>query len=292
MNVYLRNCKSDGGVIIHKVKHEKERGGGFGRIQQALEGLLENEEAGERDDGQYDNIFLVDLAGQRLRLQVVNTKGAGGDRIIPTTSGHAINTKGMGCNDRMAAPGGDPYFDIFATDDIVIAERFDPWGQGSEGTETLTIHRTPVGEISSVSNNGDLLAVYDYDTAGRCVSLDLPTVEKRTDTLDACGNPTESVLLCRSTIPGTPDETFTTTATYDAASRCVSSSDSIGNTDLFAYDSMDRCTLHTGPNGLVIHCDYDIDTPGSGFSSVRQWCDYNNDNLQDQIFSNVILCGD
>ena len=64
MNVYLRNCKSDGGVIIHKVKHEKERGGGFGRIQQALEGLLENEEAGDRDDGQYDNIFLVDLAGQ------------------------------------------------------------------------------------------------------------------------------------------------------------------------------------------------------------------------------------
>ena len=191
----------------------------------------------------------------------------------------------------MASPSGDPFFDIFATDDIVIAERFDPLGQGSEGTETLTIHRTPVGEISSVSNNGDLLAVFDYDTAGRCVSLDLPTVEKRTDTLDACGNPTESVLLCRSTIPGTPDETFTTTATYDAASRCVSSSDSIGNTDLFAYDSMDRCVSHTGPNGLVIHCDYDIDTPGSGFSSVRQWCDYNNDNVQDQIFSRVILSG-
>ena len=69
--------------MIHKVKHEKERGGGFGRIQQALEGLLESEEAGEgKDEGQYDNIFLVDLAGQRLRLQVVNSKGAGGQRTI------------------------------------------------------------------------------------------------------------------------------------------------------------------------------------------------------------------
>ena len=83
MNICLRNCKSEGGVVIHKVKHEKERGGGFGRIQQALEGLLETEEAGEgKDEGQYDNIFLVDLAGQRLRLQVVNSKGAGGQRTI------------------------------------------------------------------------------------------------------------------------------------------------------------------------------------------------------------------
>ena len=223
----------------------------------------------------------------------INTKGMGcNDRISPTTLGHAINTKGTGGVSRMASPSGDPFFDIFATDDIVIAERFDPLGQGSEGTETLTIHRTPVGEISSVSNNGDLLAVYDYDTAGRCVSLDLPTVEKRTDTLDACGNPTESVLLCRSTIPGTPDETFTFKNTFDACGREKMKSDCLDNIDSFEYDSMDRCVSHTRPNGLVIHCDYDIDTPGSGFSSVRQWCDYNNDNVQDQIFSSVILSGE
>ena len=219
-------------------------------------------------------------------------KGGSTHRIIPTTSGHAINTKGMGCNDRMAAPGGDPYFDIFATDDIVIAERFDPLGQGSEGTETLTIHRTPVGEISSVSNNGDLLAEYGYDTAGRCVSLDLPTVEKRTDTLDACGNPTESVLLCRSTIPGTPDETFTFKNTFDGCGREKMKSDCVDNIDSFEYDSMDRCVSHTRPNGLVIHCDYDTVSPTTGFSSVRQWCDYNNDNVQDQIFSSVILSGE
>ena len=223
----------------------------------------------------------------------INTKGMGcNDRIIPTTSGHANNTKGAGAQDRISAPGGDPFFDIFATDDIVIADRFDPWGQGSEGTETLTIHRTPVGEISSVSNNDDLLAVYGYDTAGRCVSLDLPTVEKRTDTLDACGNPTESVLLCRSTIPGTPDETFTYKNTFDACGREKMKSDCLDNIDSFEYDSMDRCVSHTRPNGLVIHCDYDTVSPTTGFSSVRQWCDYNNDNVQDQIFSSVILSGE
>ena len=191
-----------------------------------------------------------------------------------------------------SSSGGDPFFDIFATDDIVIADRFDPWGQGSTGTETLTIHHTPVSQISSVSNNSDLLAVYGYDTAGRCVSLDLPTVEQRTDTLDAGGYVTSSVLLCRSTIAGTASETYTTTATYDAAGRCLSSGDSVGNTDLFAYDSMDRCVSHTCPNGLVIHNDYDTVSPTTGFSSVRQWCDYNNDNVPDQIFSSVILCGD
>ncbi len=69
-------------------------------------------------------------------------------------------------------------------------------------------------------------------------------------------------------------------------------SDCVDNIDSFEYDSMDRCVSHTRPNGLVIHCDYDTVSPTTGFSSVRQWCDYNNDNVQDQIFSSVILSGE
>jgi hypothetical protein len=48
-----------------------------GRLQKALEGILDDTES---DD--VSNIILTDTVGQKLRLSVENTQGAGGQRHI------------------------------------------------------------------------------------------------------------------------------------------------------------------------------------------------------------------
>ena len=186
--------------------------------------------------------------------------------------------------------GGSPFFEIFVEDDQCTVARFAPGVPGPHATETTIINNSPAGLPMSVTRNGDVLETYSYDTAARHVSSTNPGVQTVTMTLDACGNPVSTVVTAHATIPGTPDETFTTTASYDAACRWVSTSDSVGNTLLHEYDSQNRVTSETLPGGLVMHHAYDSVSLMGAFSSEAH--SYSTGLMGEVTCSSICLAGE
>eukprot|EP00981_Chlorochromonas_danica_P005995 scaffold1244_cov162-Ochromonas_danica.AAC.31 len=73
--INLRYCRASEGVVIHRPKPSASQRGLVSRLQKAIEGLLEE---GEQDD--VSSIVLTDTVGQRIRLNVDNTQGTGGQR--------------------------------------------------------------------------------------------------------------------------------------------------------------------------------------------------------------------
>lgn len=183
------------------------------------------------------------------------------------------------------------FFDIFLADDTWVSERFAPGSTALPATETTTVHRSPAGLVQSVTCNGDTLASYTYDTAGRPLTCSNGACAVSV-VRDACDNVTSSTVTAFSTLAGSPAETFTTTATFDALCRSTSNSDSMGNTHTRAFDSQGRRTLETLPGGLVIHHDYDTVSTLGAFSSVTHWTDYNGDSIPDVVISSLYLNGE
>lgn len=75
--INLRYCRASEGVVIHRPKPSASQRGFVSRLQKAIEGLLEE---GEQDD--VSSIVLTDTVGQRIRLNVDNTQGTGGQRHV------------------------------------------------------------------------------------------------------------------------------------------------------------------------------------------------------------------
>jgi hypothetical protein len=76
--INLRYCKTSEGVLVHRPSTEQGAQNGIvDKLQKAIEGILEEN---EQDD--VSNVILTDTVGQRLRLNVENTQGAGGQRHI------------------------------------------------------------------------------------------------------------------------------------------------------------------------------------------------------------------
>lgn len=169
------------------------------------------------------------------------------------------------------------FFDVFVADDVWTWSRIAPGTPAPHPVETATAHRSPAGLLQSVTLNGDTLFSCAYDTAGR-----LQTVQNArvlTAVLrDAAGNVISHTRTESSTVPGTPQKSFTHTSTFDPLHRCTSVSDNGGNNENWDFDSGNRLTGHTDARGVAHRFRYDGEhgggagTPPSPFSVLHE-CD-------------------
>ena len=98
---------------------------------------------------------------------------------------------------------------------------------------------------------------YAYDTACRSVSVTDALGNQQSVVYDACDNPLVEI---SSELPavGGKTQVFSVTNIYDSFNRCVSSTDSAGNTSSYAYDSLDRCVQTMDPRGTRTFYTYDL----------------------------------
>jgi len=143
------------------------------------------------------------------------------------------------------------------------------------------VHRLPSGLPTGVTKNGDPIASFTHDTAGRLASLTRGPRQSTSFSRDAAGK-VESSTTIAHLLSGSTFETFTHTCLYDALGRRVSASDSGGNTVSSKFDSLGRVTQSTDERGVVHHFRYDGELPGGlgappqPFSSLHE-CDADND---------------
>ena len=190
-------------------------------------------------------------------------------------SGEINDVPGSANNIRLA----ESRFDYDALDLCVTRHdlHFNPATQAPVGDGEATTHiiRCPNGDCSSITDDLGHTTAFSYDTAGRVYSVSVPASKSVTTCLrDAVGNVTS---MTRTDTPdlGGPPQVFTITNVYDSRNRCVSSTDSAGNTGSCAYDSLDQIVRETDPNGNDSTHAYDglgnclTSTHYSGSSSVQ-----------------------
>jgi YD repeat-containing protein len=175
-------------------------------------------------------------------------------------------------------------------DDTITEERFTAGSTAPPVIETTTITRSPAGLAKQVSRNGDLLATFTHDTAGRTL-----TCSNAACTVSVTRDTRGNVQVCGTTqhfrVGGLPPKIFTTTHQYDPLGRLVSSTDSSGNTVTQSYDSLGR--LHTMVTALActIRCDYDGSSTAGAYSS-RVTGDLDGDGAPDIVVSSLHRCGE
>lgn len=175
-------------------------------------------------------------------------------------------------------------------DDVITEERFTPGSTAPPVVETTTITRSPAGLVKQVSRNGDTLATFTHDSAGRTVTCSNGACSVSV-TRDTRGN----VLLCGETqhfrVGGLPPKTFTTTHQYDPLGRLVQSSDSTGNTSTRSYDSLGRVRSMVTATACTVGVDYD-GSSSAGAYSQRVSADLDGDGAPDIVVSSLHRCGE
>jgi len=127
-----------------------------------------------------------------------------------------------------------------------------------DGECTTRIAFAPCGQCSSITDDLGQVTSFDYDTAGRVYSVRVPNGRAlQVCVLDPSGNVT-SVIQTDTPDLGGPAQVFSVTNVYDSLNRCVSSTDSAGNTSTCAYDSLDNpvSTVDARGNETVFAYDY------------------------------------
>lgn len=190
-------------------------------------------------------------------------------------SGELNDVPDSGGNIRLA----ESRFDYDALDLCVTRHdlHFNPSTQAPVGDGEATTHivRCPNGDCSSITDDLGHTTTFDYDAAGRVESVSVPTGKSVTTCYrDLAGNVTSMTRTDTSDLGGAP-QVFSVTNVFDSKNRCVSSTDSAGNTSSCAYDSLDRVVRETDPNGNDSTHTYDdlgnclTSTHYSGSSSVQ-----------------------
>lgn len=136
----------------------------------------------------------------------------------------------------------DPFFGVQTEDDTCTVQRFTPGSSAGAVAETTVIDRSPSGLIRALRRGADQLMSCTYDSAGR-----LATTSNGACTTAYTRNKRGEVTVCGTTTHfltvGVPDETFTTTAAYDALGRCVQTTAGAGNTLTWEFDSLGLMTM-------------------------------------------------
>ncbi len=231
------------------------------------------------------SILVNGQTGRPLAHELAHVVQQRGDKPTAGQFNSLIDSMVNIVDDRFAAGA---FFDVFTTDDVWTDERFAPGAPAPHATETTTVHHSPAGLPLSITCNGDTLQTFGYDAAGRTIVTANPGTLTRTCTLDACGNVIASTVTAHSTIPGTPNETFTTAATFDAACRQTSSTDGARSLKTMLRDSLRRITSVTSPGGLTTSYAYDTVSSSGTFASVLTTLpDSDGDGLPDYQSSSV-----
>ncbi len=196
---------------------------------------------------------------------------------------HVVQQRG-GVSLRM---GADPFFGYETEDDFCTVQRFKPGQPDAPVAETTVIDRSPSGLVRQVRRNGDLLLSYTYDTAGRLAGSSSGAcaasyARNKRGEVTVCGN-TDHFLVA-----GVPDETFTTTFTYDALGRCIQTADGGGNTTTWQYDSLGLCVKKQQNDGRTITWTRDTDAPAP---IIKMSADADGDGIAEVLESSLVRCG-
>lgn len=136
---------------------------------------------------------------------------------------------------------------------------FDPATQSplGGGEALTTCAYAPNDECVSVMDTLGHTTTYGYDTACRAVSVRDALGNAASVVYDAGENPLAETSSEMPAVGGKP-QVFSVTNVYDALNRCVSVTDSAGNTSTCAYDSLGRCVQTVDPRGTLAFYSYDL----------------------------------
>jgi YD repeat-containing protein len=196
-----------------------------------------------------------DLVACRVTGELVDGDGSSGNTLLASARGRNGFAGGGG--------GGSYFFGVVVADDSWTASRFTPGAGGPPVAQTVTVHRSPAGLVTSVTNDHDTVLTVNYDSAGRALlvadgasSLDV--------TRDEAGNAVRTRRTDHFENGDIPTEDFTVTRTFDALGRCTSVTDAVGNHEAWQFDSFGRCTQYTDANGFVVQAHWDGAVAGGG----------------------------
>jgi YD repeat-containing protein len=124
------------------------------------------------------------------------------------------------------------------------------------GASTMTCAYAPNDDCLSVTDDNGHATRYAYDTAGRLATVTDAKTNTVSYSYDGGGNALAVTQTDHSDLGGAP-QVFVTTCAYDPLNRCTSSSDNVGNTEQFFYDSRDNLVRHIDANGTLSGATYD-----------------------------------
>ena len=182
------------------------------------------------------------------------------------------------------------FFSVETEDDTITVERFSPGSSVPPSTEVTIIDRSPAGLVQQITCNGDLLETCSHDTAGRLTGRTYSAGHFLLE-LDGKGCVTSRSWTAFSTLAGMPPKTFTVSQVLDPLGRCIQTTDGVGNTARFAFDSLSRVVSEIEPGGLVIRTAYDGSSSAGPFSSQIS-ADSNGDGKPEVLYSSLIRSGD
>jgi len=168
-----------------------------------------------------------------------------------------------------------------------------------DGTRTTTWSYAPNGQCLRITDDLGHSITNGYDTVGRKLFVADSSNNRVVVNYDALGNVLSAASHEISTLGG-PEQVFSSTNVYDPLSRCVSTRDSVGNSDTCYYDSRGLVVRAVDAAGNVSSCTYDglgratlavgdINRDGIldlSIDAVRSWTRDDNDRLTAETDSN------
>jgi YD repeat-containing protein len=224
------------------------------------------------------------------RIQSPSSGGTGGEPDMLNLEGIDRACYSIQVNNTPASASRSLFHGWETRDDTITEERFAAGSTAPPVIETTTITRSPAGLVKQVSRNGDLLATFTHDTAGRTL-----TCSNGASTVSVTRDERGNIQVCGQTqhfrVGGAPSKTFTTNYQYDPLGRLVQSSDSSGNTTTQSYDSLGRLQTLVTALACTIHCDYDGSST-AGTYSQRVTADLDGDGSAEIVVSSLHRCGE
>jgi RHS repeat-associated protein len=105
------------------------------------------------------------------------------------------------------------------------------------------------GNVTSVTDDNGYTIAFAYDGLNRLVLVTDALSNTTAYSLDGIGNVVQTIATERQPDALLPAETFTTTNGFDALNRLVETTDSLGQTSRYAYDSHDNVVFMSDANG-------------------------------------------
>ncbi len=125
-----------------------------------------------------------------------------------------------------------------------------------DGSRTTTWTYAPNGQCVRVTDDLGHSMTNAYDTVGRTLSVADSSNNRVVFTYDGLDNVLSVASHENSTLGG-KEQVFSCTNVYDALSRCVSTTDNVGNTDTCYYDSRGLAVRAVDAAGNLSTCAYD-----------------------------------
>ena len=111
-------------------------------------------------------------------------------------------------------------------------------------------------QLLALTNALGNVITFAYDTAGRLASVTDPKGNSTSCTYDGNGNVLSTTETNKSDL-GNADLVFVKTLAYDNLNRRTNTTDNVGNTESFAYNSRGNLVRHTDANARVSRYEYD-----------------------------------